>query len=339
MTKAYFIVNCRSGTGEVLFDGQIMNTEDVICQKTLQPKMEEFSDGQFNLNFLHFPKDGTTLSELVEEALDDGANLIIGCGGDGTFSVIANVLAKRKVLDKVDLGIISIGTANNLAQNLKIQSNDVWHNVKTILSPSAKIEYSDLGIIKDAENHEYAFVNVATFGPAAQVMEKGANLRVQVENSRLIKRIGWKLFYWVAGLWLLFTKFLFTKTAKKQCPEMKIKISERREVIEKPLIISIGNGASCGGGFNLNPSAQMNDGMLDFCFVKPLNAFQLLFRYLPKARRGTHLNLSGVQHGRSKEIIIGSVDPITANIDGDPLDSSNRFTVSILPRALRVRTL
>ncbi len=56
------------------------------------------------------------LDTVVHEALERGVDLVVAVGGDGTVSSVANGLAQSGV----PLGIVPIGTANVLAQELNI---------------------------------------------------------------------------------------------------------------------------------------------------------------------------------------------------------------------------
>ncbi|HBE29501.1 MAG TPA: hypothetical protein DDW25_11490, partial [Ktedonobacter sp.] len=53
---------------------------------------------------------------LATKAADEGAELIIAAGGDGTIHAVASGLIERKST----LGIIPMGTMNNLAHSLGI---------------------------------------------------------------------------------------------------------------------------------------------------------------------------------------------------------------------------
>lgn len=56
---------------------------------------------------------------LAKQAMKDGVEVVVACGGDGTINEIASVL----VGSHVKLGIIPIGSGNGLASNLKISKN------------------------------------------------------------------------------------------------------------------------------------------------------------------------------------------------------------------------
>lgn len=66
------------------------------------------------------------------EEIDPAADLLIVAGGDGTVRKIANELLERKLIDKkLPIGLLPLGTANNIAKTLGIEGNsdqiiDTW---------------------------------------------------------------------------------------------------------------------------------------------------------------------------------------------------------------------
>jgi diacylglycerol kinase family enzyme len=60
--------------------------------------------------------DGADLAGAADEAVDDGAKLIVAGGGDGTISCVAGALAGSKAR----LGVLPLGTLNHFARDLGI---------------------------------------------------------------------------------------------------------------------------------------------------------------------------------------------------------------------------
>ena len=59
-------------------------------------------------------------TELVEQAVADGVDLLAVCGGDGTIHEVAQGLVAADALDEVTLAVIPAGTENFLARDLGI---------------------------------------------------------------------------------------------------------------------------------------------------------------------------------------------------------------------------
>src|SRR5215204_6021599 len=52
-------------------------------------------------------------TKLAEQAVHDGIDIVIACGGDGTVGEVAKALVNKK---KTTLGILPLGSANNVAR-------------------------------------------------------------------------------------------------------------------------------------------------------------------------------------------------------------------------------
>ena len=71
--------------------------------------------GEWDVELLH-PRDAPAATDLARRAPASGYDLVVAAGGDGTINAIANGLADTGV----PLGIIPLGTANDLARELGI---------------------------------------------------------------------------------------------------------------------------------------------------------------------------------------------------------------------------
>jgi diacylglycerol kinase family enzyme len=106
------------------------------------------------------------------------------------------------------------------------------------------------------------------------------------------------------------------------------------------------------------PAARQDDGLLDLIVFREPGPFHALY-YLWRVVLGTHLKLAGVYHRRVRRISLSSRGTVPVQIDGDPggrllpafssssapppagadpsqAASRDRWTVEVLPRALRV---
>lgn len=115
-------------------------------------------------------------------------------------------------------------------------------------------------------------------------------------------------------------------------------ISDEREILsEECLALEIGNGSTSGGGFRLTPDARPDDGVLDFCFIRPLGKLELLTK-LPRAIRGRHVDLPQVAMGRAARLTIRAKDRVLkAHFDGEYRSPGSRdITITTVPGALPV---
>ena len=95
----------------------------------------------------------------MREAIDDGHDLIILGGGDGTVSSVAGILAESDVV----LGLLPLGTANDFARTLNIPF-ELEKACATVANGA--VAQVDLG--RAGSNY---FVNVASIGLGSAVAE------------------------------------------------------------------------------------------------------------------------------------------------------------------------
>jgi hypothetical protein len=101
MERALLLVNPIAGGG-----GKLDELNDLVAKQ-----------GQIDIQYIEQP--GATY-EQVQAALKEGYRTLVAAGGDGTLTEIVNSLAGR--FEQVHLGIIPLGTANDLSKVLKIPS-------------------------------------------------------------------------------------------------------------------------------------------------------------------------------------------------------------------------
>ncbi len=108
------IVNPRAGCGTGKFVG--LKTEQCLCDRGIQ----------YSLDLTFKPGGAVSLSK---KAVDDGFDMIIGVGGDGTLNEIANGICGSGTV----LAAIPAGTRNNLCRSLGIPLSDIAEAVEIAL--------------------------------------------------------------------------------------------------------------------------------------------------------------------------------------------------------------
>ena len=127
---------------------------------------------------------GSDLERVVQDALADGIRMFVVCGGDGTISSVARILAGTKAT----LGIIPIGTQNNTALSLGIP-NEVPDAI-AILRKGKRIKV-DIGQAT-IEKTDTLFLEVCSVGlvsslfPSADDIQHGHVTRIGDFLSTLV---------------------------------------------------------------------------------------------------------------------------------------------------------
>ncbi|MRX62879.1 diacylglycerol/lipid kinase family protein [Maribacter luteus] len=182
---------------------------------------------------------------LVQQSINEKAEIIVACGGDGTINEVASCLVNSEIL----LGIIPIGSGNGLARNLKIPKN----LKKAIqLLKVQKVIPIDVGKI----NGDYFFSNLG-FGFAANTI-----LNFESTSQRRL------LTYLRATLQSI-------KTFKNDT-KYTIEINGKEAVLN-PFLVFISNTNIMGYNFSITRKAILNDGFLDVVMIDRLNKFKILY--------------------------------------------------------------
>ncbi len=81
--------------------------------------------------------------DLAREAANQGYDLVVAVGGDGTVNEVVNGLMGPDGKARADLGVIHTGTANDFARNLDLPRS-LLKNCRLLVSPR-RMEKSILG--------------------------------------------------------------------------------------------------------------------------------------------------------------------------------------------------
>lgn len=97
----------------------------------------------------------------------------------------------------------------------------------------------------------------------------------------------------------------------------------------------MGNGRWYGGGFKATPTAEINDGLIDFLTVPALSRMEFL-KYVGDYQRGDHLKTMPMLYYRKcKKIKLLSAKPICLQADGEIFERENP-EIEILPGAIKL---
>jgi diacylglycerol kinase family enzyme len=128
----------------------------------------------------------------ARQAIEQGADVVVAVGGDGTVRAVAEVLANS---DRV-MGILPMGTGNLFARNLDIPLDDVPSALRTIIEGEDRAV--DVGWIdierahpSHGKNDTHIFLVIAGVGLDAE-MVAGA-------DDRLKRRLGWFAYFFAAA--------------------------------------------------------------------------------------------------------------------------------------------
>jgi diacylglycerol kinase (ATP) len=231
-----------------------------------------------------------TFEHLPEIARDivrlrDTADLVVVCGGDG--SVSSSAMAAME--SGLPLGIIPMGTANDLARTLDLP-----------LDPAEAAGVIAAGLTRPVDVgtvNGHAFFNVASIGLSSDL--------AQGLDPALKKRFG-RVGYALAALKVLTKASTFAATI----------IEKGRATQVETFQIAIGNGRHYGGGNVVEQDAEIDDGSLDLYSLELGNVWKLALM-LRSFRSGTHGAWQEVRTAKCTEFTIKTRKPMPINADGE----------------------
>jgi diacylglycerol kinase (ATP) len=256
------------------------------------------------------------LSELAPEAVARGATSLVVVGGDGTVHEVVDGVVGAGVGDRVELGMIPLGTGRDFARSLRIP-----HRFEDA------VEVARAGRLRTVD------VGRATYaGPAGEACAHFANFAgagisggIAARANRTTKVLGGKVsFFWA-------TLAVFSRW---QPSEMTITIDgvERHARLLEALAM---NGDYTAGGMWVAPEASLEDGAFDVVLIGEFSKAEFATTF-PKIYRGRHVTHAKVEIVRARELMVDAPEALPIVLDGEqPGTTPVRF--ELLPAALRVR--
>ena len=248
------------------------------------------------LEFDHVQTNGPDHAiEIAANAVKDGYEAIIAAGGDGTIGEVVNgIMQGSKSGNRPIFGIMPLGTANDLVNNLK-QPVDVYEMAKIIAAGKTKM-------IDVCQVNDRYFLNNAGLGLepyTTTIQEK-------------IKRIHGTLRYLIAVVISIIKN-----------PKWNMKLTWDDGEYEGPVtLVSVSNGPVTGGLFYTVPSADLFDGKLSFVYGYIKTRFEI-FKVLPKMMKsgeGNYTDHPSVHEVHCTNLKVQIKPTTPAHTDGELFD-------------------
>ena len=239
------------------------------------------------------------------KAVAFGAKMVVAAGGDGTVGEVANGL----VGTSATLGIIPVGTGNDLARHLGIPTD-----LKTAVEVLASGTSRAIDVGKSPRGY---FLNVAGCGFDAEV--------AAAINHRM---------KWLKGTTAYVAAVIATLS---QYRPQQIRLVVDGEVHEETVMLcAIANAQFYGGGMKIAPLADVTDGQLDVVLVGDVSRAEFL-KTFPIVFSGDHLKHPKVKHYRGSVVQVSSSRPMPMLADGEEIGNTpGEFRV--IPNGLKVMT-
>jgi diacylglycerol kinase (ATP) len=248
------------------------------------------------------PQRGEDMPGLILQHGSEVDLIILG-GGDGTLNHALPALLKTGR----PLGILPLGTANDLARTLTIPL-DLEGACRVIAE--GRPHAIDLGEVDGRH-----FFNVAHMGLGERLtrqLSSGSKRRLGVVAYLLALRRAWR----------------------HNRPFTALIDCDGRRMRERAIEVAVGNGRHFGGGLTLNSAAEIDDGRLHLFTLAP-QPWRELLSTAGELRRGpADGGRIRVRHGRQIEVRTIPSLPVVA--DGEPLGRRTPLRFRVVPAALRI---
>jgi diacylglycerol kinase (ATP) len=288
-----------------------------VMTKIAQPLIEQLFEGRLAGIYASEAMGGsyTRTKQLIE----DGCDLIVSCGGDGTNNEVVNAIMDARKEDNITrcaMAVLPIGTGDDFARTIKMAHHKevkktkhrIAQNLHIIASGKAlniDIGYVQARNLKNDETVKHWFINECGFGISADIMNTINNRKRMIINKDFT-------FKYLA----LSRQF----TYQNSNVHLTMRDADDNVIFEKIMVsqlVDVANGQYCGNGMKFNPDAKLDDGKFSVCVfgdAKPKDAF----RVLPKLYTGEHVNDNMVNmHECVKLSATSDRDDVYAIADGE----------------------
>ncbi len=264
---------------------------------------------------IEFDIDPTTgpghASELASKAVEQGFSPIIGAGGDGTLSEVINGMLAGDAEGEVPFGMMPVGTANDLADNLG------WP--KKLAEAARLIAAGRTRRMDVCEVNGRYFVNNAGLGLEPFVSTIQASMT----------RLRGNLRYMVAALQGIMAN-----------PQWQMSLEWDEGNYEGPAtLVSIGNCARTGGIFFTVPHADPFDGKLSFILGHIPKRLGILraFPMIMKPAEGNISEHPDVQEFHTTQLRVRTQPTTPYHADGEVIaEAESSFEFRIQPGRLPI---
>lgn len=234
MLAFLFVINNSSGTK------QSTNWDNVINGF--------FIDKEQSFKIYHLPED-FTITQIKDHINLYDPKYVIAVGGDGTVTLLANIVANTNIA----LGILPAGSANGMAKELSI--------------PETSAEALKIIIAAHTNKCDLIKINGNKYCLHLSDIGLNAHLIKHFDEGKLRGKLGYALVI-LKTLW------------HKEKMQAIIKTNEQ-EVRRNAFMVVIANASKYGTGAVINPGGNLSDGLFEVIIVRRL-AFGTLLKMLLK---------------------------------------------------------
>lgn len=241
-------------------------------------------------------------SELAKKALEEGYEIVVAVGGDGSINEVASALVGSEAI----VGIIPAGSGNGLAMHLGY-GRDIDLAIKKL--NTAEVQTIDCGTMNGRP-----FINIAGVGFDGLV-------------SNLMKGSHWRGFL---------PYFLKSVEAGLRYTPRDCRIELDDKILNLTCFaISIANGPMYGYNFQIAPDARLDDGLFEVVILKDAPVWQY-FAAVPSMLNSKIYEADFVEHYAARRVKISVAGENHVHLDGEGMVVTGDLNFEMKPGALKV---
>lgn len=265
-------------------------------QRDLLDIMKVYEKAGYETSIYETTPKAFSARDEARRAAEDGFNLIVAAGGDGTVNEVVNGISSLKT--RPLMAVIPSGTTNDYARALKIPRDDLVESAKTI-NRHETIKM-DIGEITSGNAQLNYFMNIGALGTLSELT---------YEVPSMLKTLYGYLAYITKGAELI--------TRIQSVPVRITYDGGQFEGDVSMILLALTN--SVGGFEKIVPDAKLDDGKFSLLIVEKSNIAQL-FNLITKAlNNGSHIKDKLVTYIKTSEVKVEplSNDKMKVNLDGE----------------------
>lgn len=240
---------------------------------------------------------------IAREAADNGIDIVVAIGGDGTVNEVARSLVHRQTA----LAIIPCGSGNGLARHLEIP-----------IDPVGAIQVLNECVIHELD---YGKINNIPFFCTCGI---GFDAFVSSKFAEAGKR----------GF-LTYIENTLREGLSYKPDTYTITIDDNKQMVYKAFLIACANASQYGNNAYIAPNASMSDGLMDVTIMEPISVLEAPQIAIQLFNRTIDHN-SKIKTFRCKKVSIERAAPGVIHFDGDPVMAGKNVDVILVEKGLNV---
>jgi len=255
--------------------------------------------------------------ELAKQAGEQGYDMVIAMGGDGTVHEVINGIMQIPEDTRPVLGVVPVGSGNDFAHAISAPTKSDHALVHALNSEPSTV---DLGLMTDENGRKEYFDNTLGIG-------FGAVVTIRSHQLPLLR-----------GFIMYLTSVIQTIILDHNPMNMQIQTDDQKWE-QSVIYLVLCNGPREGGGFLIAPAAKIDDGTLNYVMITNVSR-PMMLRIVPEVMKGTHGRFRQVRMGTCKKFTLSANRSLYIHADGEiysgPGTDLRKVSVEILPNVLRV---